>query len=95
MVNLNVVGIDIGDMLYVVVVFEEFCKGVNVRDFGIFIDDFFFIVEWFIECGVIMVVMESIGIYWKNFGLLLIEKGFEVYLVNVCYICNISGKKND
>lgn len=95
LVNANAAGIDIGDTLHVVAVPEESCKGANVRDFGTFTDDLFSIVEWLTECGVTTVAMESTGIYWKNLGLLLIEKGFEVYLVNARHTRNISGKKND
>jgi len=95
LVNANAAGIDIGDTLHVVAVPEECCKGPNVRDFGTFTDDLFSIVEWLTECGITTVAMESTGIYWKNLGLLLIERGFEVYLVNARHTRNISGKKND
>jgi transposase len=95
LVNANAAGIDIGDTLHVVAVPEECCKGTNVRDFGTFTDDLFSIVEWLTECGITTVAMESTGIYWKNLGLLLIERGFEVYLVNARHTRNISGKKND
>ena len=95
LVNANAAGIDIGDTLHVVAVPEECCKGSNVRDFGTFTDDLLAIVEWLTECGITTVAMESTGIYWKNLGVLLIEKGFEVYLVNARHTRNISGKKND
>lgn len=95
LVNANAAGIDIGDTLHVVAVPEECCKGSNVRDFGTFTDDLLAIAEWLTECGITTVAMESTGIYWKNLGVLLIEKGFEVYLVNARHTRNISGKKND
>jgi transposase len=39
--------------------------------------------------------MESTGVYWKPLFNLLIQQGFEVYLVNAKQVRNVSGRKND
>jgi transposase len=39
--------------------------------------------------------MESTGVYWKNLFNVLIQNGFEVYLVNAKLTRNVTGKKTD
>lgn len=94
LVNPNAAGIDIGDMIHLVAV-PEGRDEVSVREFGAFTTDLQAIVTWLKECEVDTVAMESTGIYWKNLFSMLVQNGFEVYLVNAKHTRNITGKKDD
>jgi transposase len=39
--------------------------------------------------------MESTGVYWKNLFSMLVQNGFEVYLVNARHTRNVTGRKSD
>ena len=51
--------------------------------------------EWLKECKVETVAMESTGVYWKPLFSYLVREGFEVFLVNVRNVKNVSGRKTD
>jgi transposase len=53
------------------------------------------IVLWLKECLIETVAMESTGVYWKPLFSVLVQEGFEVYLVNSKTIKNVSGRKTD
>jgi hypothetical protein len=53
-----------------------------VRCFGTFTTDLHRLVDWFTECGVETVVMESTSVYWIPIFELLDARGFTVFLVN-------------
>jgi transposase len=53
----------------------------NVRRFGANSCDLVAIADWFTECGITTVAMESTGVYWIPLFELLESRGFEVYLV--------------
>jgi transposase len=50
--------------------------------------------QWLKEKGITHVAMESTGVYWKPVYNIL-EKGFEILLVNARYIKNVPGRKTD
>jgi transposase len=50
--------------------------------------------EWFQECGVTHVALESTGVYWQPVYALL-EDGFEMILGNAHHIKNVPGRKTD
>jgi transposase len=66
-----------------------------VRSFGTFTTDLRRLVDWFAECGVETVVMESTGVYWIPVFELLEARGFEVFLVNARDAKHVPGRKTD
>jgi transposase len=63
-----------------------------VRSFGTFTTDLHRLVDWFAECGVGTVVMESTSVYWIPVFELLEARGFEVFLVNACDAKHVPGR---
>ena len=94
MVHAHAAGIDISDKEHVVAVPENICKD-RVRKFGAMTCDLQLIVLWLKECLIETVAMESTGVYWKPLFSVLVQEGFEVYLVNSKTIKNVSGRKTD
>ena len=66
-----------------------------VRSFGTFTTDLHRLVDWFAECGVETVVMESTSVYWIPVFELLEARGFEVFLVNAREAKHVPGRKTD
>jgi transposase len=94
LINHNAAGIDIGDTLHVVAV-PEGRDNESVKSFGTFTCDLEDIAIWLKQCKIETVAMESTGVYWKPLFAVLIEKGFEVNLVNAKHVKNVTGRKND
>lgn len=94
LINANAAGIDVGDTLFAVAV----PKGrdyVSVRQFGAFTCDLQAISKWLQQCKIETVAMESTGVYWKPLFAVLVQDGFEVYLVNSRHTRNVTGRKTD
>lgn len=94
LVNANAAGIDVGDTMHAVAVpagRDSEC----VKIFGAFTEDLMEIIKWLTKCGIETVAMESTGIYWRPLFNMLIQQGFEVYLVNSRHTRNITGRKSD
>lgn len=66
-----------------------------VRSFGTFISDLHRLVDWFAECGVETVLMESTSVYWIPIFELLDARGFAVFLVNARDAKHVPGRKTD
>ena len=66
-----------------------------VRSFGTFTADLHRLVDWFTECGVETVVMESTGVYWVPIFELLDTRGFAVFVVNARDAKHVPGRKTD
>ncbi len=66
-----------------------------VRSFGTFTTDLHRLVDWFAECGVDTVVMESTSVYWIPIFELLDARGFAVFLVNARDAKHVPGRKTD
>jgi hypothetical protein len=64
-----------------------------VRSFGTFTTDLHRLVDWFTECGVETVVMESTSVYWIPIFELLDARGFTVFLVNARDAKHVPGRK--
>src|SRR4051794_18950137 len=92
-INPNAAGIDVGDTIHAVAV-PEGRDEVRVKSFGAMTCDLQAIVHWLHHCHIDTVAMESTGIYWKPLFGMLIQEGFEVYLVNSRQVRNVSGRKN-
>jgi len=66
-----------------------------VRSFGTFTADLDQLVNWFVECRVETVVMESTSVYWIPIFELLDARGFAVFLVNARDAKHVPGRKTD
>jgi transposase len=93
-VNPNAAAIDIGATIHVAAVGADRASD-PVRSFGTFTADLHRLADWFAECGVKTVVMESTSVYWIPIFELLDERGFEVILVNARDAKHVPGRKTD
>jgi len=94
LVNPNAAGIDISTKEHFVAVPEGRSKE-SVRCFQSFTRDLHELANWLKECKVETVAMESTGIYWYHLYTVLLDYGFEVYLVNSYHVKNVPGRKSD
>jgi transposase len=86
--------IDIGATMHVAAVRpERFSE--PVRSFGTFTGDLHRLADWFKQCGVRTVAMESTGVYWIPVFEILDQRGFEVILVNARDAKHVPGRKTD
>jgi transposase len=94
MVHPNAAAIDIGATMHMAAVRAD--RGPEpVRSFGTFTADLHRLVDWFTECGVETVVMESTSVYWIPIFELLDARGFAVFLVNARDAKHVPGRKTD
>ena len=94
MVHPNAAAIDIGATMHVAAVRADRTPE-PVRSFGTFTKDLHRLVDWFAECGVDTVVMESTSVYWIPIFELLDARGFAVFLVNARDAKRVPGRKTD
>jgi transposase len=94
MVHADAAAIDIGATMHMAAVGAD-RSAEPVRSFGTFTADLCRLADWFAECGVKTVVMESTGVYWIPIFELLDERGFEVFLVNARDAKHVPGRKTD
>jgi len=94
LVNLNAAGIDISSREHVVAVPENRAKE-SVRTFQGFTRNLHQLAKWLKECGIETIAMESTGVYWYDLYTILLDYGFEVYLVNAYHVKNVPGRKSD
>ena len=66
-----------------------------VRTFQTFTADLHRLADWFAQCGVKTVVMESTGVYWIPAYEILEQRGFSVMLVNARDAKHVPGRKTD
>src|SRR4051812_25381764 len=93
-VHPNAAAIDIGATMHMAAVRADRTPE-PVRSFGTFTTDLHRLVDWFTECGVETVVMESTSVYWIPILELLDARGFSVCLVNVRDAKHVPGRKTD
>ncbi len=86
--------IDIGATLHVAAVGPD-QDPEPVRSFGTFTGDLHRLADWFQQCGVRTVAMESTGVYWIPAFEILDQRGFEVILVNARDAKHVPGRKTD
>ena len=91
-VNPYAAGIDIGSRSHWVSVGQD---AEDVKEFGVYTEDYEAMAIWLHEHQVSTVAMESTGTYWQNVFSHLVSQGFEVILVNGRQTKNIKGKKTD
>ena len=94
MVHPNAAAIDIGATMHMAAVGADRTSD-PVRNFGTFTGDLRRLADWFAECGVKTVAMESTSVYWIPIFELLDERGFEVFLVNARDAKHVPGRKTD
>src|ERR1035438_2531432 len=87
-------GADIGDTRHDIAI-NDGKGGHLVRTFKTFTQDVQEAVNWLKEEGVTTVAMESTGVYYLTFYLMLEEAGIEPYLVNARHVKNVTGRKKD
>ena len=86
--------IDIGATMHVAAVGPDRDQG-PVRTFQTFTEDLHRLADWFAQCGIKSVVMESAGVYWISAYEILEQRGFEVMLVNARDAKHVPGRKTD
>lgn len=89
-IHTNAAGIDIGSTK----VFIGTKDGV-VQSFGTFTSDFKLAAEYLKEKQVETVAMEATGVYWVIFYDILVEAGFDVWLVDGRQTKQVPGRKTD
>ena len=86
--------IDIGATMHVAAVGPD-RDPEPVRTFQTFTADLHRLADWFAQCGIKSVVMESTGIYWIPAYEILEQRGFSVMLVNARDAKHVPGRKTD
>ena len=87
-------GADIGDTQHEIAI-NNGTSGLIVKSFKSFTEDLREAVKWLIEEGITTIAMESTGVYYLPFYLMLEESGIEPYLVNAKHVKNVTGRKKD
>jgi transposase len=67
----------------------------EVRTFPTFTSGLEALADWLAAEGVVQVVMEATGQYWKPIWYVLEERGFELLLVNARHVKILPGRKTD
>lgn len=93
-VHPNAAGIDIGNAAHYVAVPPD-RDSEPVRRFDCFTQDLHAMADWLQRCGIVTVAMQSTGVYWLPVYEMLVERGFEVFLVNARHTKNLPGRKSD
>src|SRR3954471_19963835 len=93
-VHPHAAAVDIGATLHVAAV-RPGCDPEPVRTFGTFTTDLHRLADWFEQCGVETVAMESTGVYWIPLYEILDQRGFEVVIVNARDAKHVPGRKTD
>ena len=94
MIHPNAAAIDIGAAMHMAAVRADRTPE-PIRSFGTFTTDLHRLVDWFTECGVETVVMESTSVYWIPIFELLDARGFAVFVVNARDAKHVPGRKTD
>ncbi len=92
----NVAGIDLGSKSHFVALANPKNRDeVHIREFSVYTLGLETCIKWLKECGVESVAMESTGVYWMHFYVMLEGAGIEVVLANARHVKNVKGKKTD
>jgi transposase len=93
-VHPNAAGIDIGNAAHYVAVPPD-RDAEPVRRFECFTEDLNRMADWLAACGIETIAMQSTGVYWLPVYEILLQRGFEVFLVNARHTKNLPGRKSD
>jgi len=95
----NAAGVDVGGATPYAAVrpdIDEPVRSFNCyTGFNCYTADLNALADWFEQCGVTIVAMESTGVYWIPRYEVLERRGFEVLLVNAREVKNVSGRGCD
>ncbi|WFU39925.1 IS110 family transposase [Bradyrhizobium sp. CB82] len=94
MIHPNAAAIDVGATMHMAAVRADRTLE-PVRSLGTFTTDLHRLVNWFRECSVETVVMESTSVYWISIFEILDARGFAVFLVNARDAKHVPGRKTD
>ena len=84
-------GIDVGSRSHYVAIDQN---RENIREFGVYTEDYIALANWLKENKITSIAMESTGSYWSTLFASLQAAGFEVILVNGRQIKNVKGKSD-
>jgi len=93
-INAHAAGIDAGSMTHHIAI-PDSEGGHDVYEFETFTEDLKRAVDLLISKGITTVAIESTGVYWLTFYLMLEEAGIEPFLVNAKHVKNVTGRKKD
>ena len=93
-INENSAGVDAGSTSHFIAI-SDGGDGHEVYEFETFTEDLREAVDLLVSKGITTVAIESTGVYWLNFYLMLEEAGIEPYLVNAKHVKNVTGRKKD
>jgi transposase len=93
-VHPDAAAIDVGATMHVAAVGPD-RDPEPVRTFRTFTDDLHRLADWFEQCKVKTIVMESTGVYWIPVFEILEQRGFEVLVVNARDAKHVPGRKTD
>jgi transposase len=94
LLNPDAAGIDISSKEHFVAVPKDRAEQ-SIRCFQSFTSDLHDLASWLKTCNIKTVAMESTGVYWFQLFTILLDYGFEVYLVNAYHVKNVPGRKSD
>lgn len=92
--NPNAAAVDVGSQVHYAAVPEGRAEQ-SVRSFGAYTAQLEELVQWFKDCKIKTVAMESTGVYWIPLYQKLEEAGFEVLLVDARQVKHVPGRKSD
>jgi transposase len=92
--NPNAAAVDVGSQVHYAAVPEGRAEQ-SVRSFGAYSAQLEELVQWFKDCEIKTVAMESTGVYWIPLYQKLEEAGFEVLLVDARQVKHVPGRKSD
>jgi len=94
LINLDAAGIDVSAKEHYVAVPED-RDTESIQCFKSFTRDLHVMAKWLLKCKIKTIAMESTGVYWYHLYTVLLDYGFEVYLVNAYHVKNVPGRKSD
>lgn len=93
-VHPHAAAVDIGARMHVAAVSPR-CDPEPVRTFGTFTGDLQRLADWFGQCRVTTVALESTGVDWIPLYEILTQCGFAVVVVNAREVKQVPGRKTD
>src|SRR6266550_7395031 len=94
MANPHAAAVDVGSQVHYAAVPEGRAEQ-SVGSFGAYTAQLDALVQWFKDCQIKTVAMESTGVYWIALYQKLEEAGFEVLLVDARQVRHVPGRKSD
>lgn len=93
-INAHAAGVDAGSLIHHIAI-PDGEGGHEVYEFETFTEDLNAAVDLLVSQGITTAAIESTGVYWLTFYLMLEEAGIEPFLVNAKHVKNVTGRKKD